>query len=523
LRPKGQVDRVSKKNPQSKQSAKKAAKAARQSQPQSQPKAERGGGNDGKETQEGARHTEGSTVLRRALQGIVVAAALIILKTLLVEQSRLGRQIEQGTVNLLQFRLHDAAVGKKERVAVVDIASLLPVRNRRAGEEEKLITPRPALQQVVASVAASNPEAIGIDVFFEPDAYGQLSYDDEQFLDYCLTLKNSATQKKIPVFVGVYRMSRGKDHWLGYQRFGGMGAAIVIPNPENSIAPVGQLITSLDLAVEGETIWADSLSFALSKAVRESDVQGRRLGRVLARHSFGLVEDRTAMQAEKISARAFSIDFGSLDKIMQAKVAAADVPRKRELLEGKIVLIGRGTPGETGDMFSVPDRGAPVPGVYIHAAAVVTLLDSPLYTFSKYGHIVADFLAALFPLLCILALEGNRFRTLYGVAAGIILMVGYLFVDQIGVLVSIALLLLYVYILIFERKRFPKMLYVVMAGLVLVAGDLLVDQTGIYWTDFILVALTLLLHRQLERLSNCVSNFISKRWQRYVYPRQVAQ
>lgn len=425
------------------------------------------------------------------IPSLVVVGMLALLKAVWLEETLVGKQVEQMAANLLQFRLAHGNSGGTTRVVVVDITSLLQVDNKRKGGERQLITPRAELKHVVQDVAAAKPKAIGIDVYFDLDANGQLSRDDVDFLDKCLDLRNTDNNERIPVFVGIYKgIVRGKQHWLEYPRFSDLGTAIVIPTGDDWTAPVSQSVTKLDLTVGGERFPATSLSEALYEAARkqEQEEQGRRAGYELNQRSLGLIEkDSVKHEEEFMVSHRFNIDFGSLDQIMLRKIPSAEVPEKQGLLTGKVVLIGRGTPGEALDMFNVPGRGSPVPGVYVHAAATDTLLERPLYTLSDWGHVLADILLMLIPLALIFLME-KMLQKLGRARAGSAWLPELL-------------------------KKLP----ILMAVLVVIVGYVLINFTRFYWPDFLLVAIVLLFHNSTERFFKWAFQFVA------FYPRMAGR
>ena len=451
---------------------------------QTTPHKERGGADDAKvpqpAVQKSVAPSKKQALWFHFVPSLVVVGMLAFFKAAWLQETFVGREVEQLAAMLLQFRLAEGDSCEATQVVVVDITSLLQVDNKRKGEERQNITPRTELQRVVSDVAAAGPAAIGIDVYFDLDANGQLSPEDRVFLDYCLTLRS----KGIPVFVGIDEsIARQPKHWLEYPRFSDLGKSIVIPADDDT--PVRQAITKLELILGGEKYTVPSLSQALYEAAKpekrrqrdgdktepqisenckQTEKQQTLGDRLHAKFPRKFEMEVYKQEENFMDSYRFSIDFGLLKQIMQRKIPAAKVTEHPELLQGKIVLIGRGTSGQAFDMFNVPGRGDPVPGVYVHAAATDTLLDRPLYTLSDKALFLADIFLMPVPLACILVVE-KILREPKGVPLQVLL------------------------------DKLP----IVMAAVVVVAGYMLPSFTRIYWPDFLLVAGVTLLHNSIER------------------------
>lgn len=420
-----------------------------------------------------------SPIARRVIQGLVVAAILTLIKASWLEQTPFGEELEHMSINLLQRQLTGSSTTQNGpvqsgpmKIAVVDIASLSLVLQSSTPQQSQgaavSVTDRSQLRQVVDNVAKADPLAIGIDVYFEPDAYGQMTPEDEQFLDHCLAVVDSHG-KSIPVYVGIYgSIARGPGHWLGYDKFSNLGTAIIVPNVNGQMASSGRMIEQLEVNSGGNRISVDSLSYRLSKVANAGAPTHRRVGAFLHSSVPGLVLDRAPRTGQSVSANEFQIDFGSLDHLMESRVDASAVAQHLDELRNSIVLLGRATPGETTDVFGVGGFPEPVPGVYIHAAAIETLTRSPLYFPSTLGRILADLFTAV---LAMALVEFAKKTTSHRVA-----------------------------------EHFERHLPTAIAVLVSVAGCLWVGWTGIYWTDFLLVSLVLLLHTWVERILKSIFN-----------------
>ena len=56
-----------------------------------------------------------------------------------------------------------------------------------------------------------------------------------------------------------------------------------------------------------------------------------------------------------------------------------------DFFRNKIVLLGDANPDTSADKFIVPGEHEPIPGIYIHASAIYTLSQAPLYQLSCVG------------------------------------------------------------------------------------------------------------------------------------------
>jgi hypothetical protein len=366
------------------------------------------------------------------------------------------------TIALLQLRLSDAAAGRIPSVAVVDITGLLQVRAGTPNHEE-LVTPRRELGEIVNAVAAANPSAIGVDIIFRPDDRGHISDEEERFLDLCLNT-TGPSGNHIPTFVGIQEsIVRGPKGWLGEERFGPLGAAVVVPRSEGA-EPTTRMPSSLTLPGPDGAILAPSLSYALARARATEDTSKRWLGHSLHQHLPSLVESDIRNDGQLIQAREFDVDFGGTSQIIATTVhavSAEDVKPQLGRLAKKVVLIGRGM----SDQFNVPGQGTPVAGAYVHAAAVNTLLASPLYRLTHVGRILADIFAALIPLTILFVAEWSYKKERPTPAS----------------------------------ETPAKLLSIGVAAAIVIFGYFWIDWTGIFWTDFLLVIFAVLLHPRIEQ------------------------
>ncbi len=382
----------------------------------------------------------------------ILLTALLILGKAMVEGWEFGRQLEQMTYNLLQLRLLSSASHADLPITIVDINNLVPVPVAHAGGTE-LVTPRDPMLQIVRAIAAHRPRAIGIDVNFSPGPDGYLTPADPSFLSACLQIR----QGRVPVYVGIYdSVVLEPAQWLGRPEFEPLAAYITIPLPEHT-EPATRMIEWVQ--PKGVSRRCVSLSYALA------DTDRREVPRSLA----WAVERTTLHGEQEFSASEFLIDYAPLDQLLAQRVivdTAADVAKAGGRIAGKIVLVGKATPGRTTDQFSVPGRGMPVPGVLLHASAAFTLLQAPLFRLTHAGRALADFGAALLVFGPVLLL-GVGWRSWTGSDL--------------------------------PAHRLHAAITVAVVFAVIAVGHFLVTSLRLIWTDYLMVVGALLLHSPVER------------------------
>jgi CHASE2 domain-containing sensor protein len=388
---------------------------------------------------------------RDFVHGILLTVLLILLKGA-VEESEFGRQLEQMTYNILQLRLLSRLDWNDSPITVVDISGLKPVPVEFDGRYE-LVTSRRALTEIVRAAARQKPRAIGIDLDFSPGPRGYVTPDDADFLQVCLDIQHLG----IPVRIGIYdSVVLGPERWLGRPEFQSLAAYITIPLPEHT-EPTTRMVEWVQPA--GVSKPCPSLACALAQA-RQREIPSPLRWAVR----------RAALKTEEeFSASEFLVDYAGLERLMDQRVVAKDanaITAERTRIAGKIVLIGKATPGQAADEFNVPGRGTPVPGIYLHAAASYTLLQAPLYRLTHAGRVAADGLAALCVFGTILIVRLSYSRWAHRELA---------------------------------THRMHVLLTAVVILTVIVIGHYLVSTIRLIWTDYLMVVGALLLHSPAER------------------------
>jgi hypothetical protein len=408
--------------------------------------------------------------LRPIVFGLALAGLLIAAQKALKQWTDFGRQLDQTGERLLQAKLINSNGWRRAQVTIVDISSMGP-SSPASASKNVAFTDRLELQKFVDQVASADPMAIGIDVIFDPAPDGTASVQDYKFLNHCLELLQRP--KPIPVRVGIYStVGLGPERWLGDPRFKTMGTSIIVPFDDRTSAPTGRMIQQFHFQLNNHDVTVDSLSYSLAmialdeaaRAYTGSSADHRKIGYGIRRLLGWLIEDPHKIQHGTVNADAFTIDFGLVQDLKKKCIPADDLKVRYKELANKIVLIGRATQGAAPDAFTTTAPEGPLPGVYIHAAAVDTILEAQLFKLSVVGSILIDIFLALFMLLFERLVEH---------------LLGSVSHDKL-------------------RRSLEVLMPALLAVAVLRIGVFWVDHTGIYWTDFVLVAFVLLFHKPVE-------------------------
>src|SRR5262245_17089726 len=313
-------------------------------------------------------------VLESTLIGALIVIFLVGLQ-LICEHYALECGSRLRIYEWLQTRLNSVAPSNDLRVTLVDISGL------PGGQNERQMTDRSSLWKIVKAIESHHPRAIAIDIDFSPlddqlEAQ-QLSKQEQQFLDDCLTLSNN---NKVPIFLGVHRQVGSRsDFWLGASKYKSMAAATAVNVSDNCRAPiwikgVSEKIHSLGWAAAGSpTVEAPHwLAWAI------------QIGSYHQPKPYFEYADRVISYAnlEEIRKRRIEVKDGT-------PIAQASADRFRD----RIVVIGDAT--NSYDQFLPPGRTDPWPGVFLHACAADTFARSPVYEARPLARLVLDISIAL--------------------------------------------------------------------------------------------------------------------------------
>jgi hypothetical protein len=141
---------------------------------------------------------------------------------------------------------------------------------------------------------------------------------------------------------------------------------------------------------------------------------------------------------------------------------------------GKFVILGDGTLGRSQDTFGIQGRKRPVPGVYLHAAAMFTLVREPLYELKQNASLLIDCLIGFSIILIVTIIRWRELRR-----------------AQIS------------------HRKFEKIFLWLAVAIVLASGILMIQWFHIIWLDSTLVIFALLLHPTVAESFNHTLNYIS--------------
>jgi len=416
---------------------------------------------------------------------VAITLLLLVLKGL-VQETDFGKSVEEMSYDLLQHHLSSPASAKELPIIVLDISSI-PMVSVPGILQPRLVTERKPLLAIVQSLVAKQPPplAIGLDVDFSPDQYGYADPNDQNFFETSLN-----EGSRVPILVGVNgSLGLGPDKWLNDPKYMSLASCIVVPKAEPGQA-TRYMPQWVDVKYSSPAITSRCLSMgaALAKAtipavsgwaqylVKSTDLKCENAVSSAPAWVRYFLESPDLKCEDPVSASEFLVDYSPLDILSNsspeihnsADLAKIDVGKK-------IVLIGRTK--ETTDMFGVPGKGEPFPGVFLHACAANTLLSKPLYYLTELGRIFIDILfsGAIFGTVLLIRLhyakEGREE---------------------------------------FMEHRLPVLLSFIVA-LTLVFGAVeLVRYFHLMWDDFLLVAVVLMGHSPIERTTIDFARWLRK-------------
>ncbi len=372
---------------------------------------------------------------------LVLIAGLIVL-TIALEHSRFGNALMLAAYEWQQQSL----ATKPHEIAILDISELNPSRF-----DNGLATPRKSLVELLQAVADDQPAAIGIDINFAPDEKGNyITKEDPQFFEACSALK-SDQGKPIPVFVGVSAGERHPEKLLTNPQVSGLVATIDLCEDTRR----------LPLWIEYGATQSHSMCAALAGKLK-TIAPPRRWLRWIAEGEFGPT-------CGNEPAAEFIVDYSPLDLLESRDytirivnpATIRETNKTEHLFRGKVVLFGDAQLNTAVDTFNVLTRigRAPVPGVYIHACGVTTLLNGRIYELTLFGRILVDATLSLITLIPV-TLVRLYFRDDEKVA-----------IDRLKILGC----------------------YIVALGAVYVAGKIAASM-HLLWVDYYIVLLVLIAH-----------------------------
>ncbi len=383
-------------------------------------------------------------LLERFVIGMMVTV-LLMLAVKFVEHRSFGHRIETFMFEILQWPLPKP---NKELPIVVVNMSDVP-------RDTDLVTSRAAIRRTLQAVVDQGPLAVGIDLDFSPDQTWWIDDNDPQFFDFCLKLKQ---ERNVPIFLGVYRTTEaGPETWLGSKEYKELAAALTL-NVDTKRLPLW--VQAKNSSEKLPTLGA-ALADTYGPTHLDPSSWFSRVVEVTTDNKPGIerqAEDRMLF-GESL------VNYSKLEKIRDSallEVSPASIAASRDLLKGKIVLIGDATRFE--DPFNIVGRERSIAGVYVLACVVYTLAVEPLYELNIPMRLFLDLSISIGLMLIF---EGLRVR----------------FVNKRPGSKF------------FEARN--KAIWIVII-LVSLSGLLIVRLTNIMWFDIPLIAVALLLHPKIE-------------------------
>lgn len=419
-------------------------------------------------------------ILRDTLFKFLIAILLILAKELIDRKTDAGAQLELSTYAWLEHRLGRPEPAADLPLVIVDISGLQPadIRGARRGEQA---TPRgPLLNLLRNLVIRQGAYAIGVDVDFSPEQNGRVPVtpQDDRFFKDCLDLSHSYNKT---VLLGVYRtIGLQRDRWLGNSDYQELAANILAPRGE--VTKMTECISMNGAACQDDTL-AALLGKEMTKLTYAETPPAERY--------WGLLERFSAHQLPKsrVSLLWFPVDYSRLHSLMSSDYTvsmsrALDGSMPGNLFRDRIVLLGDANPEKSADKFIVPGEGEPVPGIYIHASAIYTLAQAPLYEPSPWGRFLIDLALAALVILPIWWIRRH-------------------YAGRADLRVA--------------EHRLEGLLIFVVIALAIILGAAFVHLHRILWTDFVLAVLALLVHPKAERYTRWLRNVLPKAWRSIVF------
>jgi CHASE2 domain-containing sensor protein len=365
----------------------------------------------------------------RSLRRGVLAMAALLAITQALEHLGYAKFFETQAYKWLTWSMSPFTGGDLP-VVVVDIHEL------PGGKDGP--TPRAELRALLDTMLTdAYPRAIAVDIDFSPDTTGWMTPDDPGFFDFCL---NKMDLKDIPILLAVYRSRHAAPKpALGlpqYQKLAAVGIGRR-DDPTRAIRWVGSQHSPSRLATLGEALAQANKGYA-------PDFTGDSL----------LLEPLAPTDN-------ILVNFSKLAEIKTQKISwrrGTSIASASASLKNRLVILGDAE--QATDAFPIPTESDVVPGVFVIASTVYTLVSEPLFEFKPFFRLMLDAVISMLLIggLCHLCCTQEQ---------------------QVA-----------------KRRAFWFITAVIVA--VLVLGVALVRMFSIMWLDFILVVFALLLHPSVE-------------------------
>jgi len=395
--------------------------------------------------------------------GLIVVAILILTKITLIEGTSYGLWFNAFGYEVLHSFKPPFNPEKEPSVVILDISDL-----RR---EPDGTTPAKSLREIVEALVESKAKAIAIDIDFspridaeEPLKTGPRSEDDPEFFRFL----HEQRKRGIPVFVGAFHFGAETKTWLGLEEYKDLATDITLFD-ENTIQVPRWLQCD-----KGEKLNSISNALAEGSGIRPGPRPWLKRFLKDPEASENLSEISIPDQSGKaiLCHRAFTfVNYSKLElsqmlllqTIDRRSILLAKTAEGRSKFEDKLVIIGNAQRGKSSDEFVIIGRRKPIPGVFLNASAVYTLVDEPIFEFKHWVSILLDVMLGL-------------------------LVVGGLFVLRFVHRRDVQ------YSITFSES----ILILVLIFVTLFVGILLVRALDVLWLDFSLVIFALLLHSKVQ-------------------------
>src|SRR5215213_969039 len=164
-------------------------------------------------------------ILLHFLIGVIVTALLVVSK-LYFETYPEAHKVEVLTYEFLNSQIPAFSPKVEMPVVVLDV-SKIPGR--------ETVTSRETLKEIITELVNQKASAIAIDMEFSPTVKGWIDKKDPGFFDFCIEQR----QKKVPIFLGVFRTAKQKPStWLGSEDYKDLAADITIVTSDTTRLPV---------------------------------------------------------------------------------------------------------------------------------------------------------------------------------------------------------------------------------------------------------------------------------------------
>ena len=325
--------------------------------------------------------------LRRVLlsaQAIAIVLTLIFVKLLhAFEHTHRGHLTVLWTYARLH-RLIDPVIrqGQPETSVLVIDTSDLPLEAPREGTppgEEP--TSRDELLKRLRILLAHKPAAIGIDIDFSPESIkgsSQPKPKSQEDTRFFAAIHQLREETGVPIYLGVHSQLGNTRAPLGLPEDNELAATIPVANENTIYMPLG-IPTEKNLGGKEKApvhcididrkLFTATLVYRMAKKIPEEKRPQPPTWLKWIRN------EHSEANTEGVHYPAVLVNYSKLEYLQ----AATRDYRTPEKVHGKFVLLGDATkPSNPRDKFDIPGHGS-VPGVFLHASALYSLLDEPVY------------------------------------------------------------------------------------------------------------------------------------------------